>query len=154
MIYACTGTTEGRPVNLLGLISFSDINNEALFGPFDSYSAFLAVKYGGYGNYEDPATSVDTYVVTLTGTNAAASSAHFTLRIPVEIVTRGPIGALASVNNTAALTLNMTVNSSANLYSTAAGLLGHYVLLDSGLVPAERRHQQPAARHRARLPDP
>lgn len=110
--------TENYPFNILGNIQLNDINNEAIFGPFDSYVAMLVNKYGGYYNAEDPATAATYYRVALTGTNAAAASAHFNLWIPLEIVRRDPIGPVASVNNTAALTLVMTMNTSANLFST------------------------------------
>src|SRR5690348_12832769 len=73
---ATVAVTENYPFNILGNLQLNDINNEAIFGPFDSYTAMLTNKYGGYGNYEDPATAVDTYMVALTGTNAAASSFH------------------------------------------------------------------------------
>lgn len=110
--------TENYPFNILGNIQLNDINNEAIFGPFDSYVAMLTNKYGGYYNAEDPATAAMYYRVALTGTNAAAGSAHFNLWIPLQIVRRDPIGPVASVNNTAALTLVMAVNSSTNLFST------------------------------------
>lgn len=110
---------ENYPFNILGNIELDDVNNEAIFGPFDSYTAMLTNKYGGYGNAEDPATAATYYQVTGTGTNTAAGSAHFNLWIPLEIVRRDPIGPVASVNNTAALTLKMTTNTSANLFSAA-----------------------------------
>ena len=121
---ATVAVAENYPWNILGNIQLNDINNEAIFGPFDTYTAFLVNKYGGYGNYTDPATDPTTYMVALTSTNAAASSFHMVLRIPLEIVARDPIGPLASVNNTAALTLQMTVNNSANLYTTAPTTFG------------------------------
>jgi hypothetical protein len=109
---------ENYPFNILGNIQLNDINNEAIFGPFDSYVAMLVNKYGGYFNAEDPATAATYFRVALTGTNAAAGSAHINLWIPLEIVRRDPIGPVASVNNTAALTLVMSVNTSANLFTT------------------------------------
>lgn len=109
---------ENYPFNILGNIQLNDINNEAIFGPFDSYIAFLTNKYGGYANVEDPATAAMYYRVALTSTNTAAGSSHFNLWIPLEIVRRDPIGPVASVNNTAALTLTMTANTSANLFTT------------------------------------
>lgn len=121
---ATVATTENFPFNILGNIALLDLNGEIIFGGFDSYSAFLAMKYGGYRNYGDPATDPTTYEVALTSTNAAASSFHWILRIPIEIVQRDPIGPLASVNNTAALQVQMTVNSSANLYTTAPTTFG------------------------------
>lgn len=109
---------ENYPFNILGNIQLNDVNNEAIFGPFDSYSAILTNKYGGYFNLEDPMTNPFYYRVALTGTNAAAGSSHLNLYIPLEIVRRDPIGPVASVNNTAALTLVMALNTSANLFTT------------------------------------
>ena len=109
---------ENYPFNVLGNIQLNDINNEAIFGPFDSYVAMLVNKYGGYYNWQDPATAATYYRVALTSPNAAAGSAHFNLWIPLEIVRCDPIGPVASVNNTAALTLVMSMNTSANLFTT------------------------------------
>src|SRR5262249_15186658 len=67
---------------------------------------------------EDVPTQATYYRVALTSTNAAAGSSHFSLWIPVEIVRRDPLGPVASVNNTAALTLVMSMNTSAALFST------------------------------------
>jgi hypothetical protein len=116
---ATVTATENYPFNILGNIELDDVNNEAIFGPFDTYTAMLTNKYGGYGFSEDPATAATYYRVALTSTNAAAGSAHFNLWIPLEIVRRDPIGPVASVNNTAALTLKMTTNSQSSLFSAA-----------------------------------
>lgn len=110
---------ENYPFNILGNIQLNDVNNEAIFGPFDSYTAMLTNKYGGYFNAEDPATAATYYRVAGTSTNAAAGSAHFSLWIPLEIVRRDPLGPVASVNNTASLTLVMSYNTSASLFSAA-----------------------------------
>lgn len=109
---------ENYPQNILGNIQLNDVNNEAIFGPFDSYTAGLINKYGGYFNAEDVATQATYYRVALTATNTGAGSAHFSLWIPLEIVRRDPLGPVASVNNTAALTLVMSVNQSATLFTT------------------------------------
>jgi hypothetical protein len=118
-IVATVVAAENYPFNILGNIQLNDVNNEAIFGPFDSYTAALVSKYGGYFNAEDPMTAATYYQVALTSSNAAAGSAHFSLWIPLEIVRRDPIGPVASVNNTAALTLVMSVNTSAALFTTA-----------------------------------
>lgn len=115
---ATVAAAENYPFNILGNLQLNDINNEAIFGPFDSYVAMLINKYGGYFNGEDPVTAATYYRVALTGTNAAAGSAHFNLWIPLEIVRRDPIGPVVSVNNTAALQLVMSMNTSTNLFST------------------------------------
>jgi hypothetical protein len=115
---ATVAATENYPFNILGNIQLNDVNNEAIFGPFDSYTAMLVSKYGGYFNAEDPCTAATYYRVALTSTNAAAGSSHFSLWIPLEIVRRDPIGPVASVNNTAALTLVMSMNASTALFTT------------------------------------
>src|SRR6185437_13494423 len=48
-----TGLTAGTaaadaPFNIFSNLQLNDVNNEAIFGPFDGYSAFLTNKYGGY----------------------------------------------------------------------------------------------------------
>src|SRR5260221_9932029 len=50
-IVATVATQENYPFNILGNIELDDINNEAIFGPFDSYTAFLTNKYGGFFMY-------------------------------------------------------------------------------------------------------
>lgn len=96
------------PWNIFSNVELDDVNNEAIFGPFSGYIWFLINKYGGYMFYDDPSTSPG-YNFSL-GTTTTFS---FVLRLPLEIVNRDPLGPLASVNNTAALTLKLTQNTTA-----------------------------------------
>ena len=105
--------TADAPWILFSNVELDDVNNEAIFGPFDGYTWYLANKFGGYINYDDPGTNA-TYSVAL----STASTLQFLLRIPLEIVNRDPIGPVASVNNTAALTVKITLNSYANVFAT------------------------------------
>jgi hypothetical protein len=66
---------------------------------------------GGYYDWDDPAT--------LPGFISTAAAGQFLLFIPLEIVNRDPIGPVASVNNTATLTVLLSTNSIALVYSTA-----------------------------------
>jgi hypothetical protein len=96
-----------------------DVNNEAIFGPFDGYSAFLTNKYGGYLFWDDPATLANfAYVGTVTTNNIT-----FLLYIPLEIVGRDPIGPVASVNNTATLTLRFALNATTSVFTAPTGTL-------------------------------
>ena len=101
------------PWILFSNVELDDVNNEAVFGPFDGYTWFLANKYGGYYDYDDCATA-SAYSVTL----GTTSTIQFVMRLPLEIVNRDPIGPVASVNNTAALTLKLTLNTVANVFAT------------------------------------
>jgi hypothetical protein len=122
----CTGTglTAGTvaadaPFNAFSNIQLNDVNNEAIFGPFDGYTAMLTNKYGGYIWAGDPGTSA---IFALSGTTST-NNFTFVLYIPLEIVSRDPLGPVASVNNTASLTLVMALNATATIFSAPTGVL-------------------------------
>jgi|SRR5215475_2176768 len=115
---AGTVTADG-PFNVFSNIELDDVNNEAIFGPFDGYTAFLTNKLGGYYFADDPATAP---VFAYTGT-VSANNITFLLYIPLEIVGRDPIGPVASVNNTASLTLRFSLNATASLFTAVTGTL-------------------------------
>lgn len=115
---AGTVTADG-PFNIISNIELDDVNNEAIFGPFDGYSAYLTNKYGGYLFADDPATqSIFNYVGTTSTNNFT-----FVLYIPLEIVERDPIGPVASVNNTASLTLKFSLNPTLTVFTAPTGTL-------------------------------
>lgn len=124
LLCTATGLTAGTVTADAPFIAFSsieldDVNNEAIFGPFDGYSAFLTNKYGGYLNADDPATNA---IFALSGTTST-NNFTFMLYIPLEIIQRDPIGPVASVNNTASLTLKMALNATTSMFTTPTGTL-------------------------------
>lgn len=100
---AGTGVTADGPFNFIGTVQLNDVNNEAIFGPFNGYVWFVINKYGGYYFDDDPSTSA-VY-------SASGTAGTFILTIPLEIVSRDPIGPIASVNNTASLTVLLVTNA-------------------------------------------
>lgn len=119
-----TGLTAGTaaadaPFNIFSNIELDDVNNEAIFGPFDGYTAFLTNKYGGYLYSDDPSTLATFNLSGTTSTN----NFTFMLYIPLEIISRDPIGPVASVNNTASLTLRFSLNATTTVFSTVTGTL-------------------------------
>jgi hypothetical protein len=98
-----TAATADGPFNFIGTVQLNDVNNEAIFGPFNGYVWFVINKYGGYYFDDDPATTA-AYAIT------SGTSGTFILTIPLEIVSRDPIGPVASVNNTASLTVLLVTN--------------------------------------------
>lgn len=106
-----TALTADAPFILFNTIQLNDVNNEAIFGPFDGYTWYTTNKYGGYYYDDDPATNA-VY-------SATATAGTFIMQIPLEIVTRDPIGAVASVNNTATLTVIMTLNAATTAFTAA-----------------------------------
>lgn len=117
-VTAGTATADG-PFSVFSSIELDDVNNEAIFGPFDGYTAFCTNKLGGYEFADDPGTSVIYAYSGSTSTN----NFTFVFFIPLEIVNRDPLGPVASVNNTASLTLRMTTNPLANVFTTVTGTL-------------------------------
>jgi hypothetical protein len=103
--------TADSPFIIFSSVQLNDVNNEAIFGPFDGYTWFLTNKYGGYYFVDDPSFNA---VYTVTGT-----AGTFIMQVPLEIVNRDPIGDLASVNNTATLTLIMQLNAAATAFPSA-----------------------------------
>lgn len=119
-----TGLTAGTPTadapwSVFASVELDDVNNEAIFGPFDGYSAYIANKLGGYQFVDDPGVSS---IYTLSGTTVA-NNFTFALWIPLEIVARDPLGPVASVNNTASLTLKLTTAPVASVFTTTTGAL-------------------------------
>lgn len=119
-----TGLTAGTltadaPFIIFSNIELDDVNNEAIFGPFDGYTAMLTNKYGGYYYADDPGTAP---IYAASGTTST-NNFTFLLYIPLEIVNRDPMGAVASVNNTASLTLRMSLNATSALFTTVTGTL-------------------------------
>lgn len=124
LLCKCTGVTVGTatadgPWSIFASIELDDVNNEAIFGPFDGYTAYLANKFGGYQFVDDPGVSP---IYAYTG-GTSTNNITFALWIPLEIVNRDPLGPVASVNNTASLTLKLTTNLLANVFTTVTGTL-------------------------------
>jgi len=108
---SATALTADAPFILFNTVQLNDVNNEAIFGPFDGYTWFLTNKYGGYYFLDDPSFNP---VYT-----ASPTAGTFILAVPLEIVSRDPIGSVASVNNTATLTLLMTTNPATTAFTGA-----------------------------------
>jgi len=107
-----TGATADGPFNFIGTVQLNDVNNEAIFGPFNGYVWFVINKYGGYYFDDDPATTA-AWAIT------SGTSGTFVLTIPLEIVSRDPIGPIASVNNTASLTVLLVTNTASTAIAGA-----------------------------------
>jgi len=108
---AGTGVTADGPFNFIGTVQLNDVNNEAIFGPFNGYVWFVINKYGGYYFDDDPATTA--------AYSASGTAGTFILTIPLEIVSRDPIGPVASVNNTASLTVLLVTNTASTALTGA-----------------------------------
>lgn len=110
-----TGTaavaSQNAPFNALANIALQDVNGAPLIGPFDGYRAFEITKYGGYHRSPDPRQ----------GAYSAPSTAGnfgFWLYLPIELVRRSGLGALANLNAAATYKIFATINNTAGIFST------------------------------------
>jgi hypothetical protein len=117
-------------------IVFADANQKPIVGPINGYQLMVVNKFGGYFNNSDPRASA-VYSVT-TGGGGTGGSFTFVLYVPLEIAQRDTLGALQNKSASSAFQLLLTVNTSANIYSTAptaAGTLTTTILEDGWLQP-------------------
>jgi hypothetical protein len=105
------------PFNILSNIQFSDVSNRPIIGPMSGWELKECIKYGGYSFSDDPQDSV-TYSAT-TGAGGTGGSLSFVLHLPIEFVHRNAMGSLTNLSNAAVFRVEMTLNASGNVYTTA-----------------------------------
>jgi hypothetical protein len=105
--------SEDGPWNLFQSIQLSDTNGAPIFGPVSGYDLYLANKYGGYDFSADPKQSPSFSAV-----NATTGAFAFALRIPIELVARDALGALANQNGSSTYKLSFIINPSTVIYAT------------------------------------
>lgn len=98
-------------------ITFQDANEKPIVGPFDGYTLMNTNKWGGYFNNGDPRASA-VFSVT-TGSGATAGSWTYVLYVPLEVVARDGLGALQNKSSSSSFQLLLTINTTANIFSTA-----------------------------------
>ena len=107
------------PFSGLAQVSLTDTNQKPIFGPCTGKQLHAVNKFGGYFAMPDPRSSFDFSFNASPG--SGASSAFFSVYIPLEIVTRTGLGSLTNKATTSAFSVNVTVDSTADtlFYSTA-----------------------------------
>jgi hypothetical protein len=94
-----------NPFNCITFIGLFDVNGAPLYGPFATgYNCFLIGKYGGYHRYYD--ARQNDFSTPTTG------NFRFWIYIPVEMIRRNGMGALANLN--AAATYKLQISNSVN----------------------------------------
>lgn len=124
------------PAIVFQQITFQDANQKPIVGPLNGYQLLVVNKYGGYYPTGDPRASV-VYSVT-TGAGGTGGSFTIILYVPLEIVARDALGSLQNKSASSAFQLLLTLNTTANVYSTAPtnpGTLTVNVLEDGWVQP-------------------
>jgi hypothetical protein len=105
------------PLNVFQTVNFADAGGTSIVGSFDSYTLAMVQKWGGYQNNSDPRANAK-YVATA-GSGGTGGSFNIVFRIPVEIVSRTGIGSLQNQSTNSPFTLQLVLNTSTAIYSTA-----------------------------------
>ncbi|HXO23077.1 MAG TPA: hypothetical protein VN870_00755 [Streptosporangiaceae bacterium] len=98
-------------------ITFQDANEKPIIGPFDGYTLMCVNKFGAYQRLSDPRANAVWSVTT--GSGGSGGSFTMVLYVPLEIVSRDALGTLQNKSSSSSFQLNLTVNTLANVYSTA-----------------------------------
>jgi hypothetical protein len=108
---------EDGPFIAYQTVQFSDTNNKAILGPISGHDLYVINKYGGYG-FQDDARADGVFSAT-TGAGGTGGSFTFILKVPIEIVHRDALGALLNKSASAVFKMDLTLNTTANIYSTS-----------------------------------
>lgn len=126
MLYV-TATTAGNSANTafqadapwsaISEITLVDVQGTPIIAPISGYELYLINKYGGYSFMSDPTLS-PAYTTT-TGTGATGGSFGFCVVLPVEVLSRDALAALANQSSAAQYRWRVTIGASGDIYSTA-----------------------------------
>lgn len=123
---ATVAFNEDAPWNAISVFQLSDTGGQPILGPMSGWELKTFVKWGGFAFSDDPQDS-QTYSAT-TGSGATGGSFSFMLHVPVQFVRREPLGPLPNTNSNNAYAVDITINTTAGIYSTAPTNAGTYTV--------------------------
>jgi hypothetical protein len=109
-----TGTAQAdAPFNIFTNMAVKQPNGQTMYQVSSGYHAAMIQKYGFYRNYGDPRADPDFFV--------NGSWASFAVRIPFELDLRDALGALPNKDAAAPFSLELTLNTLANVFGSGQG---------------------------------
>lgn len=105
------------PFNVLSSVIFEDIGGKQVLGPITGWNLYVLNRFGGFV-YNADVKANSTYTATA-GAGASGGSYRFCLRLPIQVRRRDGMGSLSNRNASATFKIKMTINSIANVYTTA-----------------------------------
>ena len=123
-----TGTTSGNaatvafnadgPFNIITQFFFNQPNGASLIQPIEGFDLYALNKYGAFNTGTFDPLSDPSYFAT-TGAGGTGGSFNFNLYVPIEVDARDGLGALANMAANQSYLLQFSLNTIANVYSTA-----------------------------------
>lgn len=104
------------PFNVLNMISFTDVQQRFIVGPINGYDLMVINKFGGYYNSSDPRADAN---YSFTATGGTGGSFNFALYLPLEWDLRTGMGSLVNKSTASTFSVNVTLETNSNVYSTA-----------------------------------
>jgi hypothetical protein len=101
------------PFNALTYVRVKQPNGQTMFSVTAGFHLAMVHKHGLYRQYNDPYSSIN-----YTATAGTAPTFSFMLRIPFELDLRDALGALPNKDAAAPFTLELGLNTLANVFST------------------------------------
>jgi hypothetical protein len=114
---AATAVAEDAPFNVLQNIAITEPNGAQIHFFNSGYDAYLAMKWGGYGRWQDPKGS-PVYSAPVVGAGGSGNFS-FLLKINVEINGRSGLGSLPNQNAAASFLFRCQLAGSGTVYTTA-----------------------------------
>jgi len=105
------------PLNWASTLAWTTSGGTPIVGAFNSYDHSIVQKYGGYASQSDPRMSAVYQAVT--GSGNTGGNFTIVMRIPVEVISRSGLASLSNTSTESPMQLQMTLNSSTAIYSTA-----------------------------------
>jgi hypothetical protein len=105
------------PFNIFTNIAVKQPNGQTMYSVSSGYNAAMIQKYGIVRRNADP-RAVPEY--TFKGATGTATEANFSLRIPFELDLRDALGALPNKDAAAPFSLELTLNTLANVWPTGS----------------------------------
>jgi hypothetical protein len=108
-VYAADG-----PLNALTYVRVKQPNGQTMYSVTSGFHAAMIHKHGFYRQWDDPYSSIN-----YTATAGTAPTFSFMIRIPFELDLRDALGALPNKDAAAPFTLELGLNTLANVFSTS-----------------------------------
>lgn len=138
------------PFNILTALGITDVSGANLYGPLTGYQAYLAAKWGAYGDRN--ATVAPDYTA-VAGAGATGGSFSFTVWVPVEAVKRSAFCSLANRSNAARFNTVLSVAPVTTVYTTPPTTLAGVTVDVVGAYWSDPAPTDPAGRPIAAAPD-
>lgn len=104
------------PFSILQNISFLSANGDSLVSVIDGFTLYVLNKYGAHATgMWDPTADVNYSIVS--GSSSAGGSAHFNIRLPVEVDARDGFCALQNMAANQSFQVQISINALANMYT-------------------------------------